>query len=378
MALPFTLKEVADLLDLEQVAHRKTAGGYYTTCPFCHSDLLHLKFDNKAGGGVFRCVNCGNAGNAAELYAAFKNIDKRRAYAEICHELDLNNESTKIRAAALPKVEFHEKKPIAPVEKISAFYTAYLKRLNLSKEHRNNLIIRGLTDAQIDKFEFKSTPSNLSEMELAILTLQVINETGFEPVDIPGFFKKTIKNTEYWIPYVSKETGFYVPVRNSDGLMYGMQIRMDTKDKNKYKAFSSNPDYDLFRNGGTASCQFVHFSCSINRLNAEWLKKLKHTLYLTEGPLKAQIASLLSNKVFLAIQGVCSTTYLEQALLEAKKIGFTRVVTCLDMDKLDNPQVAQALEKITAKIQSVGLEVVDFNWDSNYKGIDDYLLAKKG
>lgn len=378
MALPFTLNEVAELLNLRQYSKRKTANGYYTKCPFCDSNILHLKFDNKPGGGVYNCINCRQSGNAAELYAAFKHIDKRKAYAEVCQALGIgrNDVRRKIESIPVQRTSQFSKTThtTAPVSDLNAFYSEYLDRLTLNNNHKNDLLRRGLTETQIVKLKYKSVP-RYSDTELAMLTQQIINKLGKEPVGIPGFYKKTIQNKDFWIPSIPKENGYYIAVRNADGLICGMQLRMDVKSKNKYKAFSSNPSYDIFSNGGTASTQYIHFSCPINLLDNRWLEKLNYTVYLTEGPLKGQIASCLSNKVFIATQGVCGTSHLAEAIEAVKKRGFKRIVTCLDMDKNDNSMVAQALDKITSYIESTGLEVVDFNWNPQYKGIDDYLLT---
>lgn len=374
MALPFTLKEVADLLNLKSTSKRSSANGYYIKCPFCGANLLHLKFDNGQGGGVFRCVSCGKSGNAVALYAGIIGCDNREAYHQICEGLRLNNNTVQVRTERMKEkpLKVREETHVADERTLNAFYISYLSFLKLDSVHYNDLVKRGFTDNQITKFYFRSIP-RFNDAESYDLAKRVISKVGKEPYGVPGFYKKDGN----WIMFIPKDSGYYIPIRNADGLVCGMQMRFDHSKDNKYKTLSTNPNYDSFKDSGTKSIPIVHYSCPINKLDENWLKKLNYTVYLTEGPLKGQLASCLSNRAFIAIQGVNSTALLDDVLKNLKAHGFKRVVTCLDMDKLKNSQVQKALNKIINDIQSVGLECIDFNWDANYKGIDDYLLSRK-
>ena len=56
--------------------------------------------------------------------------------------------------------------------------------------------------------------------------------------------------------------------------------------------------------------------------------------------------------------------------------GLKNVVIAVDMDYREKPQVAAAMRKIEKIISDVGLQYTVFKWDPQYKGIDDYYLAK--
>ena len=129
-----------------------------------------------------------------------------------------------------------------------------------------------------------------------------------------------------------------MPVYNECRQIQGLQIRLDTHlDGNRKYMWMSSAE----RNGGCSSNSPVGISGDV--FNSE-------VVYVTEGPLKGQIAHALSGKPFLATAGVNQQKELEAVFSKlkawlAEKYGFIpRRVT----------------------------------WDNRYKGIDDYLLACKG
>ena len=69
---------------------------------------------------------------------------------------------------------------------------------------------------------------------------------------------------------------------------------------------------------------------------------------------------------------------LPDALAWLQRFGCHTVCEALDMDKLQNPHVAAGAGKILEMCKAKGFAVRQIRWDPQYKGIDDYLLSKRG
>jgi hypothetical protein len=98
-------------------------------------------------------------------------------------------------------------------------------------------------------------------------------------------------------------------------------------------------------------------------------------VWLTEGPLKADIAASRLGDVVLAVPGVnCwKSTGVVEALRQA---GVRDVVLAFDSDARTNPNVGKALDEVlSVLVKSFYVRVAV--WDEEYKGIDDALLARK-
>ena len=114
---------------------------------------------------------------------------------------------------------------------------------------------------------------------------------------------------------------------------------------------------------GCSSGSPVHVSkpCGVN-LQEVWI---------TEGPLKADIAALKLQRLFLAVSGVGNWRGVIPILQELKP---TRVIVCFDMDKIQNPAVRLHLEMFTNCLMKKGIRTFEADWDREFKGIDDLLV----
>ena len=97
--------------------------------------------------------------------------------------------------------------------------------------------------------------------------------------------------------------------------------------------------------------------------------------YITEGPLKGDVASYLDNDtLFACIGGVFALHGLKDTLIS---LGVTEVVEAMDMDQMSNPQVRRAILAIRQEVQSIrGIRYSKYVWNPAYKGIDDYYLSR--
>ena len=203
----------------------------------------------------------------------------------------------------------------------------------------------------IQKNSYKSVPL-LPEIRQAIVKRLSYE---FALYGIPGFYTTS---SGIWDMYC--KSGILIPVRNMESKIQGLQLRLDDTSNRKYRWLSSN----YFQNGAKAE-PWIHVTGNIHSTSA----------YITEGPLKADVASHLSgDRLFIAIPGINCTERLPDVL---KSMGIIRVAEALDMDKLMKPEVSKAVENIRNIVQTCGIGYVPFQWDSRYKGIDDYLCYRK-
>ena len=108
-------------------------------------------------------------------------------------------------------------------------------------------------------------------------------------------------------------SGFLIPVRDKDGLIQGLKIRLDDGiSGRKYRWFSSRglPD-------GTRSYSWIHVTGNTG----------SHTAYLTEGPLKGDAASyLMDDALFVCLGGVNAVKGLSETLVS---LGVREVIEAM-------------------------------------------------
>lgn len=143
----------------------------------------------------------------------------------------------------------------------------------------------------------------------------------------------------------------------------GLQVRLDDEKnpERKYRWLASRG-----RPHGVRCPAWIHVTGNPSATTA----------YLTEGGLKGDVASFLDDDaLFLCFAGVTAVKHLEDTLRQMEQIQ--EVVITLDMDKLMNWRVQNALTKIIALVRSIrGIKIRVMNWNMTFKGIDDFYLAR--
>lgn len=242
-----------------------------------------------------------------------------------------------------------EPRPLAERHEV---YTAMLRYLPLSEQHRMNLRRRGLDDLQIARNEYRSLPK--SPTMRAEVSARLAEQFSLE--GIPGFHRKY----GHWT--IAGNEGLFIPVRDWQGRIQGLQIRLDdeAQPNRKYRWLSSRGYKD-----GCNGKAYLHITGN----------RACKTAYLTEGGLKGDTASALSGgALFLCVSGVTALKELK-ALLPTLEVEELMVV--LDMDRIINPNVQAATKKIRALCAELpGLRVRFPVWDPCFKGVDDYGLAR--
>ena len=316
------------------------------SCPFCGDHgpgKYHLSLNTMSD--QYRCNLCDAHGNSVTLYARLQGVSNGRAFRELT---DGNNiypmphqptpQSTEPRLRAL--ADRHE------------IYTDMLNLLGLSDIHRKNLLDRGLSETRIEQNMYRSMPEEAAHR---FLLAHLLLSYGHDLSGVPGF------RTYYGTWTACGPKGLLIPVRDKDGLIQGLKIRLDDADMpdRKYRWFSSRglPN-------GTRSYSWIHVTGNVQSKRA----------YLTEGPLKGDIASFLTDDaLFICLGGVNATNRLQQTLLD---LGVTEVIEAMDMDKSTNPQVRCAVQKAQKIVQTVPhILYRKYIWNPAYKGVDDYKFS---
>ena len=234
-------------------------------------------------------------------------------------------------------------------------YYDFLKLLRLSNYHRENLQNRGLPANRIHQFMYRSIPTD------DVFRREVLENLSrkHDLTGIPGFYRDSNGNYQM---YLKKCGGLFIPVCDKEGYIQGLQIRLDLpqgSDEKKFRWFSSN-----HYNEGTGAKPWVHVVGNTNAREA----------CLTEGAMKADITSVLSNgQLFIAVPGVNAINQLVDVV---KDMRIQRVYEAFDMDKRSKPEVKDALITLRYALNDSGVECVGCSWNPKFKGLDDYFVAK--
>mgnify|MGYP001622871554 FL=1 len=318
------------------------------SCPFCgdNGPGKHHLFLNTTRN-IFRCVLCGEKGNSVSLYAKLEGVSNRQAFQALSEDA---------RIFRFPKQPLSKKPAEREPSSLAVRHSTYhemLMHLQLSPKHKADLLSRGLSEERIEHNMYRSLPASESARRLLAGIL-----SDFHTLEgIPGFY---VKDGQWTTAGCS---GLLIPYRDKDGLIQGLQVRLDdeTNPARKYRWLSSRGMAH-----GTRSRSYIHVT---GNLSAK-------TAYLTEGGLKGDVASFLDHDaLFLCFAGVTATAGIKEVLLSMKNIE--EVVVALDMDKLMNWRVQRAMENLMDLIRDLpGLHVRLMNWNMSFKGVDDFYKAR--
>ena len=347
----FTMIDIVSLLGLPLPEHGKSS--YNIHCPCCDdpraSRNKHLNINLRKN--VFCCPKCGLGGGMFDMYAYFANVPRKDVYKDLCwkmgRNLDKNGELRKAVPIA-PLVTEEVESPLMDVESRHATYTALLSRLSLAQDHRENLRNRGLTDAEIDRLGYKTTPV----AGMSMMAKQLRSE-GYYLAGVPGFFRKESGD---WT-FIHEARGILIPVRDQRGLIQGLQIRRDNTEKRKFRWVSSTD-----RKDGCKAEGWAHLAGTVSE-----------QMILTEGPLKADIIHTLTGISVIAVPGVNTLTQLKTMLEALREEGLVSIRTAFDMDFTTNYHVQNGFKNLLSLLDSMGFKFGTYVWDPRYKGLDDFI-----
>lgn len=375
----FDMLEVADRV-LGITILRPTSGGtwYHCICPQCGEPKFFINVE-KTGElsehwGCKRSTCDFKGKYPVNLAARLWGTTPKEAYKELLRIME---------GGRVPDIAYNPKKvvqlvhdePLAPVEHRHKVYTALLKLLKIKPGHLEDLKKRGLPDVLIANNGYRSFPTDIK-------TRWAICERLAREYDlsgVPGFY---INRAEKW-DMTGYPEGFFVPVRDINRNIQGMQLRIhpynpDVFD-NKYLWFTS-----AGKNRGTRASQWIHYVGNFNVLKGARRKRL----YGTEGPLKGDIANYYLDEPFLAVPGTTAVRDLANIL---RDLGVEEVVNAFDLDRLTNPDVKKDVDGFVQDLERSNVTVLPTSWDTEWydkprkdgsvikmpviKGIDDACLT---
>lgn len=319
---------------------------YYVQCPCCDESprKKHLNINLKKE--VFRCPRCGASGGIFDLYALYTGVPRDEVRNAILERLGMPD--TKPRPTQVVPVKVKEECPLTDIDARHATYSALLSKLSLAPDHKENLLNRGLTEADIKRLGYKTTPV----VGMAQIAKQ-LQADGLYLAGVPGFYRD---DNGSWT-FIHEKRGILIPVRDMYGRIQGLQIRRDNVQKRKFRWVSST---DM--NDGCKAEGWTHL-----------VGPVRPMLVLTEGPMKADVINALTGLTVLAVPGVNTLTQLELALTELRSEGLVEIKTAFDMDFASNHHVQNGYKNLLQLLGDMGFRFGTYLWDPAYKGLDDYI-----
>ncbi len=235
--------------------------------------------------------------------------------------------------------------PKAAPDVLDKAYRALLQELPLSETHRENLQRRGLRDAEIASLAYRTLAAS-GRREL-VNRLQAVKLAG-----VPGFHLEA----GHW--QLAGPAGIAIPVRDTRGRIGGLQVRCDNADTGRYKWLSSRGF-----NAGCSPGAPVHVAGPVSTNGEIWI---------TEGPLKADIAALKLGRLVLAVAGVGNWPSVIPIIRELKP---QRAIFAFDMDKATNAAVKLHGDALMTCLIRWGIRTFEAGWDRHIKGLDDLLTG---
>ena len=347
----FTMIDIVSLLGLPLPEHGKSS--YNIHCPCCDDprDLRNKHLNINLRKNVFCCPKCGLGGGMFDMYAYFANVPRKDVYKELCKrtgnfQVPEGEARKSVPITPLPAEEIES--PLMDLESRHATYNALLSKLSLAKDHRENLRNRGLTDAEIDRLGYKTTPI----AGMSMMAKQLRSE-GYYLAGVPGFFRK---ESGEWT-FIHEARGILIPVRDQRGLIQGLQIRRDNTEKRKFRWVSSTD-----RKDGCKAEGWAHLAGSVSE-----------QMILTEGPMKADVIHELTGISVIAVPGVNTLTQLKTMLEALRAEGLVSIRTAFDMDFTTNYHVQNGFRNLLSLLDSMGFKFGTYVWDPRYKGLDDFI-----
>jgi hypothetical protein len=308
----------------ESIVSKYTRVSRAHKCPICrHAHWCLISRDN-------RLVICARI-----------TSDKRAGQAGWLHKLD---GSQPILIPPAPSV-----KQAARVssEVIDHTYRHLLSALRLDSFDRDSLHQRGLSDDEITLLNLKTLPHWGRDDIVSRLQRQNCQLQG-----VPGFF--TADNGRWRL---AGSPGIAIPVQDIKRRISGIQIRRRGDLKPKYIWLSSKD-----KPSGCGSGTPIHVTWPEDAATDE--------VWITEGPLKADIASLRLKRIVLAVPGVANYRGVIPIL---KSLKPHCVVLAYDMDKKTNPVVKTYENYLKGELLDANFLVYETEWSTAFKGLDDLL-----
>ena len=352
------------------------------TCPIC-------------GRRTGRCSAFVESSTGNVIYYKCKNQQSNDETSDGYYKHYTNNTSTSTRSN-IPKVlnlEDYKQTTITDEDlvlwdKVYRKLREVIKKLTgnyLYEEHKENLLSRGYTDAEITNMGYFSIPKSNKitydnyTCKLPTAIIKELQKTfkAEELLRVPGFSKGTYKGNDFvsfWNTIKNKETnqyedidGYFIPYHNPYGLLIGMQFRLtkelcDDKGKKMRYIWYSSKSVTC----GSPIDYYVPMQVDMDDV-----------ILITEGAIKSKFAATKLNVRSLGEAGVGNYRNLITNLQNIEKLEQKKykILLALDMDKYENVDVIKAEIRTVTLLKSLGYSVTILEWNvKEGKGIDDKLF----
>jgi hypothetical protein len=247
----------------------------------------------------------------------------------------------------------------AEADALDRVYGVFLGGLSLQATHVADLQKRGLTTDEIMRRGYRSLGRD------RLRGVRAVEDRGLAGLlpRCPGF----VLRAPEWDPErlrwsIHGTDGILFPVRDASGRIVALKLRRDNpRSGPKYVYLSSK------KSGGPSPGSPVHVPLYGGTDTS--------TVRVTEGELKADVATALSGIRTISIPGVSAWRRAAKVL---KELGATSVRVALDADSHRKVAVAEALVALVRQLGEKGFEVELECWSEEAgKGIDDLLAAGK-
>lgn len=264
----------------------------------------------------------------------------------------------------------------APVEVLDRANRAVLAQLSLHAIDRDALALRGFDDSTIDANAYRSTRSARPALVAQAVVAAVGEDSARRVPGIVWRHRREQGSERGWWHWRAPD-GVLVPMRDLEDRVVALKVRRrDVLDGgarylcvSSAKRQSSEADRSAFVDfEGPRAPSIVHVPRA-----ACVLRETATRLVITEGELKADLSTALGNDPVVSIPGVGSWAAGVNLALEW---GAREVAVALDMDARSNRFVADAVRRIVDELRRDGFTVSVWEWDSRFKGLDDYLAAQ--
>jgi DNA primase len=229
-----------------------------------------------------------------------------------------------------------------------AVYSAILDALHLSPAHVDNLLSRGLDEEAIARNGYATMP-RMSIMAPIIEAVACTHDVA----SVPGV---TVQRG-HWTLAAGRDD-LLIPVRDARWKIVALIRR--TGDAARKYLWCSTPD--------TPSGAPAHHA-------EPWNVELRRAIYITEGPLKADLIANFLGITTIGLPG-CSPPAAFATQLREDYPHAQSVFVALDCDAATNRHVGRARDHLESTLISAGYHTHRVEWDaSEGKGLDDVLAA---
>lgn len=166
---------------------------------------------------------CGVSGGIFDLYALYTGVSREDVRKELVKQMGIPEYTQRPKKNMQPQPESVPERPMTDVDSRHAAYSALLSKLTLAADHRENLLNRGLTEDDITRLGYKTTPV----VGMTAIASQLQSE-GFYFAGVPGFFRN---ENGAWT-FTHEKRGILIPVRDRLGRIQWMPCgRLDTSGR---------------------------------------------------------------------------------------------------------------------------------------------------